>query len=113
MKLKLTLTGGELEALVRIAGWIIRFDTNSFEAYSYLAALREFVGKCMVKYAIHVRISRVKKYKITLNDMQTLALACCLPPMLEYIPPYEEVLCRKIIAAIDLQFENERSLYEK
>jgi len=107
MKLKLNLTKGELEAMVRIAKVFI-YHSNSdrlreamsiVDIYSFAEAFRMFCFKVGQRL---LTVGLKERNKTTLTDMETLAFYhACMEWSAGDGTPYEAALSWKILEEID------------
>ena len=120
MKLKLSLTKGELESLGCMADRFLRtapstspdpsegggFAPADFILYDYYVALESFLFKWMAK--IVTGAVKQEKNRVTLTQVETHAFYHffhSLETSGSWLPPYEDALTRKVLEEIGRQHD--------
>ncbi|MDR0364156.1 MAG: hypothetical protein LBH92_03960 [Bacteroidales bacterium] len=107
MTLSLSLTRSELQALAVICNAFVKphYLDGDFIVFCYISSLEDLLLSLLLKS----RVPR-KKYRMTLKDMQILALRNLLSQFADKFQPFEQAFAHELLAKIDQEHQSEVTL---
>lgn len=99
MKVRLKLTRDEYKGLGTVASWLAGAPIETFRDLQYSDAMRGLVLRMLGK----VPTLKREGNRMTLTDMEALALCYGLSMGVESLPPFEMALGYKLLGEIDRQ----------